>query len=148
MLTFVISVLVGILGGIAAGLQAPFTGLMGQKVGELGSVLFTYGIGAIVILVIVLIAVATGTADLSEWRTIPWWAFLAGPVGLIIIGSIAYSIPRLGATNATMLFLVGWLVFSALTDHFGWFGIPVRQIDSSRLIGALTLVVGGWLILR
>ncbi len=148
MIPFLINLLVGLLGGIAAGLQAPFTGVMGQKVGEMGSVMFTYGLGALLILAIVLISLATGTADLSNWRAIPWWAFLAGPLGLVVIGSLAYAVPRLGATNATMLFLVGWLVFSALIDHFGWFGTPVRQLDLSRMAGTLTLLVGGWLILR
>lgn len=148
MLAFIISVLVGILGGISAGLQAPLTGIMGQKVGELGSVLFTYCLGAIVILVIALGGMATGTVDLSPWRTIPWWAFLAGPVGLIIIGSVAFVIPRVGATGGTMLFLFGWLVFSSIIDHFGWFDLPVRQFDITRLAGTLTLLVGGWLILR
>ncbi len=148
MIPFLINLLVGLLGGIAAGLQAPFTGVMGQKVGELGSVLFTYGLGAIVILAVVLGALATGTADLSQWRTIPWWAFFSGPLGLVIIGSLSYAVPRLGATAATMLFLIGWLIFSAITDHFGWFGTPVKQLDITRLAGTLTLLVGGWLILK
>ena len=148
MIAFLINILVGILGGIAAGLQAPFTGVMGQRVGELGSVLFTYGLGALVILAIVIGTVSAGVTDLSQWRTIPWWAFFAGPLGLVIIGSLAYAVPRVGATSATMLFLVGWLVFSAIVDHFGWFGTEVRQLDMSRLAGTLTLLVGGWLILR
>ena len=148
MVTLIINLLVGIIGGIAAGLQAPFTGVMGQKVGELGSVLFTYGLGAIVILLIVLGAAATGSTDLSAWRTIPWWAFLAGPLGLVIIGSLAYAVPRVGATTATMLFLVGWLIFSAIIDHFGWFGTPIKPFNLQRSLGVLTLLVGGWLVLR
>ncbi|MEM9774239.1 MAG: DMT family transporter [Chloroflexota bacterium] len=148
MITLIINIIVGIIGGIAAGLQAPFTGVMGQRVGELGSVLFTYGLGAIVILVIVLGAAATGTADLSQWRTIPWWAFFAGPLGLVIIGSLAYAVPRVGATTATMLFLVGWLIFSAIVDHFGWFGTDPRPLDLQKSLGVLTLLLGGWLVLR
>lgn len=148
MIALIINIIVSIIGGIAAGLQAPFTGVMGQKVGELGSVLFTYGLGALVILIIVLGAVATGTADLSQWRTIPWWAFLAGPLGLVIIGSLAYAVPRMGATTATMLFLVGWLIFSAIVDHFGWFGTEIKPLNLQKSIGVLTLLLGGWLVLR
>ena len=148
MIPLIINLLVAIIGGIAAGLQAPFTGVMGQKVGELGSVLFTYTLGAVAILIIAAVAAFMGTADLSNWREIPWWAYLAGPFGLIIIGSISYSIPRLGATSATMLFLFGWLVFSAITDHFGWFGVPIKSFDLSRIAGTATLLLGGWLILK
>ncbi|MFK7802714.1 MAG: DMT family transporter [Anaerolineae bacterium] len=148
MIPFLINLFIGLIGGIAAGLQAPFTGVMGQKVGELGSVFFTYGLGAVVILVIVIGASFTGAADLSQWRQIPWWAYTAGPLGLIIIGSLSYSVPRMGATSATMLFLVGWLVFSAIVDHFGWFGTPLKPFNLSRVAGSFTLLLGGWLILR
>ncbi|MFT5196969.1 MAG: transporter family-2 protein [Candidatus Promineifilaceae bacterium] len=148
MIPFLINLLIGIIGGIAAGLQAPLSGLMGQKVGELGSVFITYGLGAIAILVIVIGASFFGLADFSQWREIPWWAFLSGPIGLIIIGSISYSVPKLGASNATMLFLIGWLVFSAVTDHFGWFEVPIKPFNLSRIAGSFTLVLGGWLILR
>ena len=148
MIPFLINLLIGIIGGIAAGLQAPFTGIMGQKVGELGSVLITYTLGAVAILIIAAGASFIGAIDMSQWRQIPWWAFLAGPIGLIIIGSVSYSIPRLGATSATMLFLVGWLIFSAIIDHFGWFGIPIKPFNFSKIAGSLTLLLGGWLILR
>jgi len=148
MIPFLINLIIAIIGGIAAGLQAPFTAIMGQKVGELGSVFITYGLGALTILAIIIGASFTGTADLSQWRQIPWWAYLAGPIGLIIIGSISYSIPRLGATNSTMLFLIGWLIFSAITDHFGWFGVEIKPYNLSRIAGSITMIIGGWLILR
>ena len=148
MVLFLISLFIGVIGGIAGGLQSIFTATMGQKVGELGSVLFTYGIGAILILVIVSVGVASGTADISQWRTIPRWAFFAGPLGIVIIGSLAYTIPRIGATSGTMLFIVGWLVFSAIIDHFGWFGTPVKPFDITRIAGAAILLLGGWLVLK
>lgn len=148
MIPFLVNILIGIIGGIAAGLQAPFTGVMGQKVGEVGSTFITYGLGAITILVILIGASYAGAADLSQWRQIPWWAYLAGPLGVVIIGSVSYSQPRLGATNATMIFLISWLIFSALTDHFGWFGFTVKPFSLSRIAGSITLILGGWLILR
>lgn len=148
MIALIINIIVGIIGGIAAGLQAPFTGVMGQRVGELGSVLFTYGLGAVVIVVIAIGAVTTGQADLNGWRSIPWWAFFAGPLGLVIIGSLSYAVPRVGATNATMLFLLGWLIFSAIVDHFGWFGAEVRALDLTKGAGVAVLLFGSWLLLR
>ena len=148
MVSLFINLLIAIIGGIAAGLQAPFTGVMGQKVGELGSTFITYGLGAITILVILVGASFSGSTDLSQWRQIPWWAFLAGPLGVIIIGSISYSQPRLGAVNSTMIFLISWLIFSALTDHFGWFGFEVKPFNLSKIVGSLTMIFGGWLILR
>ena len=149
MMTLLITIIIALIGGVAAGLQAPFTGVMANEVGELGSVLFTYGIGALLIVVIAIGASMTGQTELSNWRAIPWWAiYLAGPLGLVIIGSLAYAVPRVGAVNATMIFLVGWLVFSAIVDHFGWFGNSVRLLDLSKSAGIGLLLVGAWLLLR
>lgn len=145
MITFLIQLLVGIVGGVAAGLQAPFTGVMGQRVGELGSVAITYCGGAILVAIITVLA---GGGGLSEWRTIPWYAFAAGPLGLVIIGSLAYSVPRLGATTATTLFVVSWLVFSLLVDQFGWFGVELKQIDFGRILGIIALLGGTYLVIR
>lgn len=145
MIPFLINLLIGLLGGIAAGLQAPFTGLMGQRVGELGSVTITYCGGALVIAVI---ALASGGGGLSEWRSIPWYAFAAGPLGLVIIGTLAFTVPRLGATASTTLFVVAWLLFSALVDQFGWFGVDPKTLDLQRTLGIAALLAGTFLVIR
>ncbi len=145
MIQFIINLIIGIVGGIAAGLQAQFTGIMGQKTGELTSVFITYVGGALVISVILLLS---GGGQLSQWRTLPSYTFLAGPLGVVIIGSLAYTVPRIGAVAATTVFVLAWLLFSALIDHFGLFGVAQRPIDLSRTIGLFALIGGTWLVIR
>ena len=145
MITFLIQILIGITGGIAAGMQAPFNGIMGQKMGDVASVFVTYVGGAVVIIVI---ALATRGSGLSEWRSVPWYVFLAGPIGLVIIGSLSYTVPRLGTSTATTLFILSWLLFSAVVDHFGWFGLETRALDLSRTLGIGALLLGTWLVIR
>ena len=145
MISLLVQLLVGIAGGVASGLQAPFTGLMGQKMGEVAAVFTTYVGGAVVI---ALITLFTGGHGLSAWRSLPWYVFLAGPLGLVIIGSLSYTVPRLGATTATTLFVLSWLAFSALADHFGWFGLETRPLDLARMAGVLALIAGTWLVIR
>jgi transporter family-2 protein len=143
-MTYWVFILVGIIGGIAAGLQASFTGIMGQKLGDLASVFITYCGGALVILVLVLL---TGSS-LNNWRSLPWYVFAAGPLGLLIIGSLSFTVPRLGAVVAVALFILAWLGFSALVDQFGWFGAKPRPLDSSRIFGIAALLLGAWLVTK
>lgn len=145
MIQLLFQIFVGLLGGVAAGLQSPFAGLMGQKVGDLGSVFFTYCGGAVLI---ALIVVLNGGQSITGWRDIPWYAFAAGPLGLVIIGSISYSVPRLGAAVTTTLFVIAWLVLSAFIDQFGWFGFETRPLTLNRSIGILALLAGTWLVVR
>lgn len=145
MIQTLIQILIGLLGGAAAGLQAPFAGIMGQKVGDLGSVLFTY-IGGLTL--ITLLVVATGAHTLGNWQEIPWYAYLTGPCGVVIIGAFSYCVPRLGATTTTVLSVVAWLAVSAIVDHFGLFNTTLRPINLNRTLGLVALIAGTWLVIR
>ena len=142
---FVLQILAGILGGTAAALQGPFTGIIGEKVGDLTSVFITYCGGAAVIALIVF---ASGGGQLSQWRVLPWYVYLAGPLGLVIIWSLSFTVPRLGATGATILFILSWLACSVVIDQFGWLGVDARPVDWSRALGLGALLLGTWLVLR
>ena len=69
-------------------------------------------------------------------------------MGIVIIGSLAYTVPRMGSAGATTIFVLSWLLFSAVTDHFGWLGVEVRPINLSRLLGLAALILGTWLVIR
>lgn len=137
-----IAILIGIAGGIASAIQAPFTGIMGQKLGGAGSVFFTYCGGGLVILLFVLLS----RTNLSGWQELPWYVFLAGPLGLVIIFSLSFTVPRLGAVAGAGLFILAWLFGSAIIDQFGWFGVTARSIDLSRILGIAALVLGTFLV--
>lgn len=138
----IVAILVGIMGGIASAIQAPFTGIMGQKLGSAGSVFFTYSIGGVVILLFILLS----RTSLSGWQELPWYVYLAGPLGLVIIFSLSFTVPRLGAVTGSALFILAWLFSSAIIDQFGWLGVQVRTIDISRILGVAALILGTWLV--
>ena len=67
---------------------------------------------------------------------------------MILYLTINQTMPRLGATTALALIIIGQLVMGILIDQFGLFGVPVRPIDLMRFIGAGLLIAGGYLIVR
>ena len=84
---------------------------------------------------------------MEDWRSIPWYAYLAGPLGIIIISSIGFGIPRIGVASTLTLIVVSQLVVGVILDHFGWLTIA-RPVDIQRLIGIGILFLGTWLVLR
>ena len=141
---FIVQIIIGLLGGVAAGLQASFAGILGQKVGDLGTVFFT-SLGAIISASIFVLIIGV---DFSNVRSIPRYAFLTGPLMLVIVGALSYTVPRLGTASAVTLSVVAWLTISALVDHFGLFGTPTRSIDITRLAGIGILFLGTWLVAK
>jgi bacterial/archaeal transporter family-2 protein len=145
MTSFITLVIIAMIGGIVVVLQAQMIGLMEQKMGALESVFMTYGSGG---LLISLILLAMRGGNLKEWVNVPWYAFLAGVVGLIIIGTISYTVPRLGLVTAFTILVATQFIGGALIDHWGLMGAEVRLLDLPKLIGIGVVLVGIWLIIR
>ncbi len=133
------------IGGVATALQSHFMGLMDKRLGTLESVFITYFSGGALIGLIMLIQRG---GNLSAGAALPWYAYTSGALGLVIVGALAYSTPRLGLVAAFTLFVSAQFAMGALIDHFGWLGSAVRPLTASRLAGMAVVLVGVWLIIR
>lgn len=136
-------VVVGLMGGIAVGFQAPLANLMSANIGLLESV-FIVHIGGALIAGIPLLLSRGG--NLKSWNAAPWYALTAGFFGLVVIGAISYTIPRYGVTTSIVLVVVGQLFMGLVIDQFGWFETDIRPVDFTRILGLLLLFVGTWLV--
>ena len=138
-------ILIAAIGGIAVALQAQFMGLMDKSIGTLESMFITYGSGGLVIVFAMLVQRG---GNLSAWRSVPWYALTAGLLGLIIVGTIGYTTPRLGLVPALTILVASQFIVGALLDHFGILGADLRSLNLSRLAGIGTMLFGVWLIIR
>ncbi len=144
--TLALVILFGLAGGIAVGMQGPLSSTITEKLGVLESV-FVIHVGGAIFAALPLIVLRAG-GNLGQWRSVPWYALLAGGWGLVVISAVSYTFPRIGAVGTVVLIVAGQLVLSAALDHFGWLGAEVRHIDVQRVIGIVVLFIGVWLIVR
>jgi bacterial/archaeal transporter family-2 protein len=140
-----ISGLVSLLGGIAVGLQGPLSSIIGQNIGILESVFIVHLGGAVLAGFLLLFS---GGGNLSAWRSVPWYALMAGFLGLLVISSVNFSIPRIGV-SATIAFMVtAQLLVSMALDHYGLLEVASKAVTPTRFLGAAALIFGTWLITR
>jgi transporter family-2 protein len=137
-------VLIAVAGGLAGALQSQFLGVMEQRVGTLASTFVTYGGGG---LAVVILMVVFQSSRLSDLRQLPWWAFTAGLLGLVVVASLGVSVSRLGLGAGLTLFTGATLVLGALIEHLGWFG-DARALDGPRALGIALVIFGTWLVVR
>jgi bacterial/archaeal transporter family-2 protein len=78
---------------------------------------------------------------------VPWWAWNGGMFGAIFIALSIITIPKLGGAAYIAILVTGQMVTALAFDHFGWLGIPERQIDLPRFLG-VALLVGGVILIR
>jgi transporter family-2 protein len=145
MTSFPVLVLFAVICGVAVTLQGQFMGLMDQSIGTRESMFITYAGGGLVVAVIML---AARGGNLRAWPAVPWYALTAGLLGLVIVGTIGYTVPRLGLAVAFTIIVAAQFIVAALIDHFGWLGAAVRPIGLSQLAGVALLILGVWLITR
>lgn len=137
--------MIATIGGIAVTLQAQFMGLMDNNIGTLESVFITYGSGGLLIGLTMLLLRG---GNMSAWQSVPRYALLAGVMGLIIVGTIGYTVPRLGLVSSMTLIVAVQFVAAALLDHFGLLGATLRPLDWARALGMGVVLLGVWLIVR
>ncbi|MFL6246231.1 MAG: DMT family transporter [Thermoanaerobaculia bacterium] len=136
--------LIAIAAGIAVALQGQFMALMNRTVGTATGVVITYGTGAIVAVLFWL----TRRDAHPPTREIPWYAWTAGALGLIIVGGIGYAAPRLGLSRTIILTIAAQLAAAMLIDHFGLFHAQPRGMDVPRAVGFALTIGGAWLIVK
>jgi len=137
-----IVVLIGVAGGLAGALQSGALGVMEEKAGTLASTFVTYGLGGLAVGVVMVVFGSSRFADLQE---VPWWAFSAGLMGLVVVASLGITVSRLGLGAGLTLFTASTLILGALIDHFGWIS-DARPLDARRLAGFALVVFGTWLV--
>jgi transporter family-2 protein len=137
-------ILVGLLGGMAIGVQSPMSSIISQRLGMMESVFIIHAGGAIAALIPLLFF----GSKLGEWRSVPWYTLVAGAFGLIVISAMGYMIPRIGVAGALITLLAGQLLVGSFLDHFGLLGAAQRSIDLPRIIGLGVVMLGVWLTVK
>ena len=142
---FAILIIIAVIGGIAVTLQGQFMGLMDEGIGTRESMFITYASGGILVALFMLLA---GGGNLRAWQGVPWYALTAGVLGLLIVGTIGYTVPRLGLALAFTIIVAAQFIVAALLDHFGWLGAAARPLGWSQMAGIGVLILGVWLMTR
>ncbi len=141
----IVIIIVAALGGAAIAAQAQMMALLDKGIGTVESVFITYGGGG---LLIGLIMLAMRGGNLSVWSSVPLYAMFAGIVGLLIVGSIGYSTPRLGLVTTFTVMISVQFIAGALIDHYALLGAELRQLTLSRPTGIAIMLLGVWIVIR
>ncbi len=145
MLEIIITIGIGLLGGVAVGTSTPIAGAMSQRVGGAESS-FIVHLGGLVASLFLMIA--NRGESIVQWRELPWYMLGCGSLGLVLFLTVTHTFPKLGATAAVTLIIIGQLLAGLVIDHFGAFGTIPKEIDLGRLTGMLIIFAGAYLVIR
>jgi len=135
-----------VLAGLAGAVQVTVMGRFGGRIGVPEALTFSTCI-QLVLSVAILLVVRFGFGSLGGGFRAPAWMWLGGLTGLIIVLTITFAQPRIGATATIGILIAGQLVMGAVIDRFGLFGVDRIGISVPRGIGIALLGIGAALSL-
>ncbi|MDI9456355.1 MAG: DMT family transporter, partial [Bacillota bacterium] len=101
----------------------------------------------IAVVIIALFLFKLGTGNLALIKNAPWYTFLGGVLGVLIIFGVAVSIPRTGVANATTAIITGQLLTALIIDQYGLFGLDKVPFTFWKGLGLACLAAGGYFML-
>ena len=137
---FVVALLIALCGGLAVSFQGVLNSLAGRALGApLTGLLVNIAGGTLSLLLLALFSrsLPLGAVDVKAAST----AVLAGGIGVFVVFSIAFALPRVGVAAGIAAVILGQLALSVLADALGWSG-TVIPVDLRRVLG-LALLAGG-----
>jgi bacterial/archaeal transporter family-2 protein len=133
--------------GLAGSVQVAVMSRFGERIGTIEALAFATLVTA-VLSCGVLFAARQSLAGYGDGARAPLWLWSAGIMGLVVILSITYATPRIGATATIGLLIAGQLAMGAVIDRFGLFGLEQIPMGWPRLLGIALLAVGAALSLK
>jgi transporter family-2 protein len=129
-------------GGILIPVMAALSGALGRTLDNPWAAATIVSAGGFAL--VLAFTLATGSLNVS-WDALKQTRplqLLAGVGFAFYLLSITWVGPRFGIGNAVMFVLGGQIISSALIDHFGLFGAPLKPVDLLRATGLVIMAIG------
>ena len=136
-MTFILTILMLALGGIALSVQSSINGNLGDKVGVIASSWLTFIVGfAITFLLFFFFQ----TQQEQTLFTAPKWQLSGALFGVVYMVVVVFAVPRIGIAGTTVSVISGQLMMSLLIDHYGWLNNAMIPLDTERYVAAILLI--------
>ncbi len=78
----------------------------------------------------------------------PWWAPVGGLVGAVAVYAGLTLVSKVGAGPFNTLVVTANVIASLAVDHFGWFNMEPHAVTLWRVVGAVLMAGGVFLIAK
>lgn len=138
----------GFLSGMTIPIQTSINSRLGFRVKSpyIASTV-SFFVGALVLVVVTLLADPYFGTEMRLLPSIPWWILTGGGfLGVFYLTSNILLLPRLGSALTVVVTLLGQMMMALSIDHFGWFHVPVHELNGPRMIGIAVMFLGVFII--
>ena len=142
-----LAIVTALVAGLAGGLQIAVNGVFGRRIGFLEAACFASILTMLTLLGATLVA-RRSLDGVADGLRVPAWLWAGGLCSAVLVLSVTFASPRIGALATGGLLIAGQLCIVLCADTFGWFGLDRVPVTVHRLVGLPLLAVAAVLILR
>ena len=129
--------------GACIALQASANGSFRKNLGDNPLFAAFFSIcGTIITATLAMLILRPPVPDVATLRETPWWNWIGGPLGALIVLAGASLTRELGAALFIALVVGGQLLCSLALDHFALMGLEAQPLTPGRALGAALVVAG------
>lgn len=141
-------IILAILAGMAMPTQATVNSKLAFSIGNpILAAFVSFSVGTIALFLYILLT-GVPLSSLASAKNAPLVAWTGGFLGAFFVSVMATVLPRIGVALAFSLAIGGQMLATLIIDHFGLLGVPVKEINLMRVLGAALITVGVILIRR
>ncbi len=146
MIKTILPLLVALSSGMAMAFQGAINTGFSKIVGLLQAT-FIVHVSASLILAMLLLWPALSPGSLVKATDAPWYLLLGGPLSVLIVYTVVFSMGKIGVAPATTAIIVGQVLTALMIDHQGLFGLQHLEFGWWQLLGLALFALGAKLLL-
>ena len=132
--------------GVTMAVQGTLNTILGKATGLLEATFIVHLVGLTV--AALLLIFGAGEERLCQQFSSPWYIYLGGVLGVMIIYGVVRSIPLVGVAPATTAIILGQVITAGIIDYLGLFGMEKLPFNWFKVAGTLLMAGGAWLLLK
>ena len=143
----VLALLAVFLTGVGVAIETPTNALLTKSAGSvLWASLISFLVGAAVLATSLL--VLRPKLPGGWMAATPWYAWVGGLYGAVVVTLSAWATPKLGAGTTLVVIIASQCALGVLLDHVGALGLSLHPAGWLRVAGVVVVAVGAVMIAR
>ncbi len=142
-----LATLLAFVAGLGGAVQIAVQARLGERVGTIEAMATASFIGALIALVVLLVA-RQSLSGVGQAFGAPKWMLVGGAMSALIILAVTIAGPRIGIVATTSVLIAAQFTLATIIDRYGWFGVERIAVSWPRVLGLTFLCVGAVLTLK
>jgi len=132
-----VNILIAFIAGAMVILSMIINSTLSKKIGIFQGAFVNYAVGLFFAVIAFVITKSYNAIEINNFQGLPFWAYLGGVVGVVVVGISNVIIPKIPTIYSTLLIFTGQLFAGIIIDFF-----RDGVVSKGKIIGGILILVG------